>query len=490
MLEVRNIKPENDATNQTIYANIEFDLVGLDSLTVDIDTLIVSIDTVSNIDAETYSTDYTVADISVIAYTGSSIAYHITVNPDRPFDFGQTVTVRVNVDDDLGTAMTEYSITFSTLYQDLISDFRYAFVNAAQAIPVYNEILMKDSTTAPVVFDSAIKNWIRLPKPRIQVNKVITTSGYSIDYESGLITFTEALDYNDVVDATYNFSYFTDQQINSFFKMATAQWNQYPPAGGTRTIYSTDSSTQCTIMIGAAMLAFQDLLFSLAFQEKRLIFDNHSWEDGWKQTISLFEKQQGFYKDMWEKLVEAKKLRLPTIGSVVVPSESLPGGRSVDFSGLIELENKQTANIDTMINMSMDGKSLRILTINKFGIPLYAPVSIIEIEKERKHIFNVDISYGRGNNFQLHSVGTSADHKYLTSLGMIRLKYLGNGSKIIVLDKNKMPVIGKIENISHIGYEKCYELEVPGYHQFACNGIIISNSRFFRYAFKNGSSGM
>ena len=278
-IEVRNIKPKDQAANVSPYTNVDFDLVAVGSSLIDIDTLSIVFTMYSNIDGEEYTLLYDTTDTSVVGYEGSEVFYHVIVNPDRPFDEGTNVSISINVNDSLSVAMTEYETSFSIFYTDIISDFRYAFINNAQEIPVYNEILMKDSTSSPKTFDSAYRNWNMKPKPRIQVNEVIVTDGYTIEYEDGRIVFDSALDYNDQVEATYTFSFFSDEQINSYFKQATAIWQRNPPFGGASSIYRTDSMMQSVLMVGAATYAFRDLMFNLAFQEKRVIFDNRSWED-------------------------------------------------------------------------------------------------------------------------------------------------------------------------------------------------------------------
>jgi hypothetical protein len=81
-------------------------------------------------------------------------------------------------------------------------------------------------------------------------------------------------------------------------------------------------------MIGAAAFAYRSLFASLAYQEKRLIFDNHSWEQGWQQIKDLFKALWESYEKMWELALKGKSARLPRIASVITPEFSMPGGRS------------------------------------------------------------------------------------------------------------------------------------------------------------------
>lgn len=335
-IEVRNVKPEDNSSNISVNRNIEFDLVATtDSDTIDISSLRIRITTTSVIDGTESTLTYNALDTDVISLGGDYYSfgnfYHITVNPDRPFDHGMTVNLSVRVDDTDGNPMDEFTACYTTIYNDLISDFRYAFLDHAQNIPVYNEVLLKNSTTSPTIFDAAFNNWNKKPTPRIEVNEVLTTTGFTINYDEGTIIFDSALEYNDWVRATYRFSFFSDEQIESYFRQATAIWNMNPPYGGVSNIYVADFTLRSVLMIGAATFAFRDLLMSLAFQEKRIIFDNTSWNESWKSIHSLFKDLAESYKNDWEKLLEAKKFRLPRISSIVVPEYTLPGGRSRFF---------------------------------------------------------------------------------------------------------------------------------------------------------------
>ena len=333
-IEVRNFDPANGCSSISIYSNVEFDLVALDGDEIDISTLMITFETTSNFDNDTHVLSYGITDTGVVDYESSygfSGFYHVVVDPDRPFDMGISVTVKINVDDILGNPMTEFESSFTTAQSDLISTFEYAFIDCAQKIPVYDEVLIGDSSSAPQVFNAAFGRWNQDFNPIIKKNRVIITSGYSIDYEKGNVKFDSPLAYNDEVSASYRFAFFNEKQINSFFRQAASIWITHPPFGGTGDIYSANSVLQSVYMIGAATFAFREILFCLAFQERRIIFDNRSWDEGWKNIQSLMKDMYESYKNDWEKLLEAKKTKLPAISAIVSPEYTLPGGRSRFF---------------------------------------------------------------------------------------------------------------------------------------------------------------
>lgn len=334
-IEVRNISPINQSTDVSIWSDIEFYLVGLEGDTIDIDTLSVEIEMVSTIDGEARSVIYTPTS-DAISYTGNNLSYNVILNPIQPFEYGQTVTIKINVDTNTPESMDEFEISFTTYLAPLISDFRCAFISEAERIPVYQEKLRKiDSQSEPTKYDSAFQRWNPKPVPKIEVNQVLflssdTTYGHSIDYQNGIVTFDSANAYNDEIWASYTFSFFTDEQIESYFQKAIGIWSLYPPFGGPSSIYEATFPIRAAIMIGAAVFAFRDLIFSLAFQERRIIFDKYSWND-WSAIKDVFQSLLAAYTEDWKNALESKKFQLPQIASIVTPEYTLPGGRSRFF---------------------------------------------------------------------------------------------------------------------------------------------------------------
>lgn len=331
-LEIRNINPPNSGSYVPITSNIFFNVVGLDGSMVDISTLSVEIETTSLIDSTEASITVTTASSdATIHYTGNSLAYAVSINPPLPFEYGQSVTVKIDVDDTLGTAMDQYSISFTTINNGLISVFRCAYINQADRIPVYNERLRPwDATADPTTFMSAYQAWNSFPAPIIEVNKVQVTSGYTIDYENGRVIFDSAKEANDEIKATYTFRLFSDEQILAFIDQATSIYRIHPPFGGPTSVFQASKYLQDIMMVGAASFAFRDLMFQLAFQERAIIFDDLSWKE-WGRAKDQFKSLADAWAQLWKDVLEAKKAQLPTIASVVTPEFTLPGGRSRFF---------------------------------------------------------------------------------------------------------------------------------------------------------------
>lgn len=348
-IEVRNFVPTNRDVNVPIFPDISFDLVALDGDEIDISTLSVQIDTESNVIAgETNTILYDLEanpELTQIQYIGDNESkkyYRVSVIPDGPFDEKQSVTIKINVktyvvSPAVPEEMDEYETSFITINNGIMSDFKFAFLEGATTIPVYAEVLRPNDSTNPTIFYSAFSNWNVRPRTIVRRNQLIINQGYKIDYKNGQIIIDNdnlvhgAIDWADQIDVDYTFNYFTDEEINAYFKQATAVWRVNPPFGGPGTIYGAGATYEQILMIGAAMYAYRALLLGLTLQEKRIIFDNESWNDGWKATKDIFSELYNAYKDMWEKLLEAKKVNLPNIASIVTPSYTLPGGRSRFF---------------------------------------------------------------------------------------------------------------------------------------------------------------
>jgi len=490
-IEIRNFYPVNGDGTTFPSRNITFNIAALDGYTIDITSLSVVIETNSLVDSEQHTITYTDTS-SEVSYAGKSTTnYSVTVNPSTPFEGGLSVTVAVNISGttDLSASydMTEYTSSFTTVYDGVFTDFKNVFVYQAENIPIYNEILHRDSTTSPLVFDSAFGKWKKSPTPKIQINQVLTAStntinGYSIDYDTGKVIFNSALDYNDQVDAAYKFSFFTDEQIDGYLERATDIYRVSPPVGGPVSIHAATQTYKGIIMVGAAQFAFMDLMMSLAFQEQRLIFDNHSWGNGWINVKELFRSSLDLYKEMWKQLLEAKKADLPSIAINVSSAMTLPGGRTVMSRNLCNINGGQFVDFETIYNMMYDKIHVNILSKNKNGKFGYFPISCIEHEG-KKDVWGCGLSHGKGTNLKKFTIRTSEDHKYETPAGMVRLKNLKKGDKVISKLEDKIAE-SNIEEIGYDGFLDCYEIQVPHTEKFFCEDIKISNSRMFRYMYK------
>ena len=361
-IEVRYLSPKVNQSGLPIETNISFDLVAMNNEQIDINTLQIVLRTTSTIPNEsqeereiTYSIipegysygydnldlcgddqDFYNAIVNAITYTGSCIHYNVVLDPAQPFDKGQCVSGTIYVANTSGVSMTPFVFSFTTSNTTAISDFTNVYIKEIQQTPIFREVLRKDDTTRPRVFHAAFDKWNKSPAPIVEVDEVITKTGYTIDYTNGKIIFTDVQPYNSEVRVSYNFKCFTDEEIEGFINQAISIWQQYPPFGGPTSLNMANATFRNVFFIGGAMFAYQALMFKFSFQVPRTIIDNRSWDEGWKQVLSNWKDISTAYKDMWNGLLETKKQGLPGIATIVTPEFTLPGGRSRLFRGLFK----------------------------------------------------------------------------------------------------------------------------------------------------------
>lgn len=367
-LEIRNLKPSNGQNNVSVDTNINFDIVALDGQQIDIDTLQITLSTVftdSDGNQEDRSIDYSIipygysygyndpdvcGDVddffnaikSAITYTGTCISYQVELDPQQPFDLNQEVTVTIRVSDTDGVPMEACISTFRTSNANSLSEFSNGFLFEAQHIPVFNEIMRFDDTSSPRIYRATFDQWNKKPAPIVRVNGVIIqkngttinvdgspkTYAYTVDYTNGKIIFDEPNCINDEVDVSYNFKCFSDEELAAYLEQATSIWQFYPPFGGPTSFAGSSGAIRQIFYIGGAMFAYQALIQKITFQTPRVIVDNRSWDEGWKQVVSAYRDIYNGYQDMWKGLLDAKKTKLPGMATITTPEFTLPGGRS------------------------------------------------------------------------------------------------------------------------------------------------------------------
>ncbi len=262
----------------------------------------------------------------------------------------------IAADDAIGpyTAIWEYSINGSTytnnqgvliisdgsiatatsLYSSRMSDLRTALeyhICCAQSIPVYDEqgINHEDQRTVKFTFP----RWNQNHLTRIYRNQKLVTSGVTINYFKGEITFNDALHAEyDTVNADYNFRWFSDEELDRFLQNALHIYNNYTPFTK-KSLMTIDDRYIPIILYGAAIDALRQLILCIQFQQPKEVFGG---PDGAKDAASTFETLKKNYEEMFYKLLEQKK-NGPYTGltkTIVTPEYTLPGGRSRWFRQL------------------------------------------------------------------------------------------------------------------------------------------------------------
>lgn len=197
----------------------------------------------------------------------------------------------------------------------------------------YTSVEKKQSSFS-TVYELAYKNWNMEPRPIVRLNNRIVDDGWHVDYE-GKIYFDGLLAPEDSVNVSYNFSYFSKEELLSFLKLGLQMMNSVPPASQAYMAFEAAPRIwDAGILLYAAITAYKRLIFGLNWQEKMIIFGRP--EDA-QNAQSKFQELYTSYMETWTeygKNIKTKKL--PGIEMISIPAYTLPGGRSRWFRYLFK----------------------------------------------------------------------------------------------------------------------------------------------------------
>jgi len=219
-----------------------------------------------------------------------------------------------------------------TLRQVSIRDALEALIKEAQMIPVFDEPmrLNKARTRGKLTFP----RWNQTAEPEVFMNGEIMESGYAIDYFRGTVDFTSSISTYDEITASYNFRWFTDEELDLYIEQGINEVNIWPP----QTIYSIGSIPDqwlVTAIYGAAIMAIRRLMFGLIYQQPIKIYGTMDRAD---KVHAMLETLKQNYLGERDKQLEQKKYG-PYTGltmTVTTPEFTLPGGRSRWFRQLFK----------------------------------------------------------------------------------------------------------------------------------------------------------
>lgn len=210
--------------------------------------------------------------------------------------------------------------------------FIESLIGYAQRIPVFHEIGRLNNARTKAEY--SFQRWNQPAKARVFLNGELKTTGFDIDYLKGEVIFDNALTTVDEITTSYNFRWFTDEEIDSFAATAVEFFNQFPP----HSVYSLTRLPYrygVTIAHQAAVFCLRRLIMDLHFQEPAKIFGGMDRAD--KLISSLDALKKNMEEDL-STLYEQKKYG-PYAGltkTVTVPEFTLPGGRSRWFRYLFK----------------------------------------------------------------------------------------------------------------------------------------------------------
>jgi len=223
----------------------------------------------------------------------------------------------------------------SDFYKGRTLEFRNAlesYIFCAQAIPIYFEQAKpaEDGRT----FYFTFPRWNQTAGVNIYRNKNLITSSAEVNYFKGYVRFDSLQSSYDMINADYNFKWFSDLDLDTFLSNAVQTLNQFPPHSG-YTLISLPDRYIPAVLYKAATDAIRKLMLCLQFQEPQQVFGG---PDKAQNAFSNFETLKKNYEDEWKLLFEQKKYG-PYVGlthTIVVPEYTLPGGRSRWFRYLFK----------------------------------------------------------------------------------------------------------------------------------------------------------
>lgn len=201
--------------------------------------------------------------------------------------------------------------------------FVESLIGYAQRIPIFNEVarLNKERTIGLLSFP----RWNQPSGVKVYINGDLKPTGFESDYLKGQIIFDRPLAQVDEVNVSYNFRWFTDDEIDSFVAQAVQTFNQYQPHTG-YLIINLPPTYGITVAQQAAIYCIRRLLIDYTYQEPAKIIG----ADRIDKVISSLESLKKNYEEELKALYEQKKF-IPYIGrtkTITTPAINLPGGRS------------------------------------------------------------------------------------------------------------------------------------------------------------------
>jgi hypothetical protein len=336
------------------------------------------------------------------------------------------------------------------------------------------------------IFDFAFKNWNRDPRTIVRLNNTrIVDDGWHADYQ-GRIYMDRLMTPEDYINVSYNFAYFSEEELLSFLKFGLQMMNTIPPASEQyASLEMAPLSWQPGILLWAAITALKRLVFGLNCQEVQIIFggpDNINSEENARHTQQIFKDLYTEYTETWKEQAEnVKSKKLPGSAMAIQPEYTLPGGRCVSSGTYINCRIEGEPLERTVKDLYYHyehGDFVEVLSMFEDSLS-YFPVSKIW-ESGRKTTYQLKHQEGTIRLSEDHLVYSPDDDSYLPVKMM-------HGKRVMILSNDELKIVDLLEPISVYGEEEVFDLEVPIAENFIGNNTVTHNSRWFRYLYKSGS---
>jgi len=211
---------------------------------------------------------------------------------------------------------------FSDAMQKAVRDLGNYFIYEVQHLPLYAEQAQRTGDKLRRNF--AYKNWNQDPRPTMRINNRIVNDGWYTDY-NGNVYFENPLDDSDVVVGTYNFAYFSLNDLAGFINIGISAMNSLPPVSAYVDIQQIPTAWWHGVLLYASIQALRRVLLGLTTQEISIIFGDG---DRLSAARDIIKGMYESYWATWQLISSGIKKQLPQIGQIVMPEYTLPGGRA------------------------------------------------------------------------------------------------------------------------------------------------------------------
>lgn len=342
---VKNVSPVPNDTFIPLTTVFKFEILPYNGAVINISTLRTTVTVSGGTTGMTrrFELEYDDRSIKYVGTPEKGYSVSVDLFPDFSlnFDSGETIQLRINASDTDGNEMRMVVLNYVALDIEMYDAFSDLIREVTEVSSDYEQgRLNVDGSEA----DFTHKNWSLNIEPKVYVNDILQSSGYTVDKVNGKIIFDTPLrtgdisgygyvtgrdDFFDVVDRVnvdYKFSAFSDVEMVNFMRTALGMFNGSRPQSSF-TLRGAPIYAKGAILLGAAYYAMNFLLLGLVNQQFRVIWGEEEWGNIVGPITTLKEN----YKSQFEKLVEEKRYKLAKIASVVQVEFSLAGGRSRFF---------------------------------------------------------------------------------------------------------------------------------------------------------------
>jgi len=221
-----------------------------------------------------------------------------------------------------------------SMYNSIKNYYREALTNkiaCAQKIPVYRE--QASRTDEPNKVHFTFPRWNQVIGTKIYRNEnTVLTKGVSINYLDGVVEFDDGVvTHYDTISASYNFRWFTDEQLDGFIQESIDAYNHTTPFSH-YDITTLPLRSSYPVITKAAVDAIRELIFCLMFQEPQQVFGGAEMAQQVRGDLETLKRN---YEEDVKYFFDQKKLGpYPSMVLVSIPEYTLPGGRSRWFRSM------------------------------------------------------------------------------------------------------------------------------------------------------------